>query len=64
MAVMEKNMTDCFGVSAYSPFSELLAYGLLWSEHNSSMKLISEVLTKRQILPSQVVMEKYGFVLP
>jgi hypothetical protein len=64
MAVMEKNMTDCFGASAYSPFSELLAYELLWSEHNSSMKQISEVLTKRQILPSQVVMEKYGFVLP
>ena len=40
-----------------SPFKELLAYEFLWAQEKSSLKKISEILSKQDKLPSDVINE-------
>jgi len=63
--INEKSKTGHFWVSekpmsnfqVISPYNELLAYEYLWAQNNSSLKKISEVLSLKAKLPSEVVNE-------
>ncbi|MDR1147093.1 MAG: DNA-protecting protein DprA [Spirochaetaceae bacterium] len=41
-----------------SPYKEIIAYEYLWSKPNSSVKTIAEKLSRKDILPSEVVEEE------
>ena len=48
-------MTNIFGNSILSPKDELFAYEYLWAQQGSSLKDISNKLTKTNYLPSEVL---------
>ncbi len=66
MSTASEYMTDDFtpSIMGYpeefriiSPYKELLAYEFLWSQESSSLKKISELLSKKEKLPSEVISE-------
>jgi DNA processing protein len=56
-------ISDLFGLFntnkfSISPYKEIIAYEYLWSKPNSSVKTIAEKLSRKDILPSEVVEEE------
>ena len=59
-AVVEKELK----LSTVSPFQEMLAFELLYSEKGSSLKSIAEMTVLSNRLPSQAAKERFGLIPP
>ena len=55
-----RNFEDFINNTVISPYEELLAYEILWTEKKASFKRLAESLSLKNILPSQVLNEQYG----
>ena len=56
-------MEDFINLNAISPYEELIAYELLYSEQDASLKTLNNYF-KNNIFPTQVIKDKYALIEP
>lgn len=55
-------LREMLSSSAVSPFQEMVAFEILYSEENSSLKKITDATVKAGKLPTEAVLDRYGLI--